>query len=151
MGDIKRILVAIRLSKYDSKAVHYAVALARTSGAELYLLHVVYDPFGLKGWNLPVPNLDEDYRRELDKAKKGLDRMIAAERAKGLPIKELIKEGEPAKQILQTIMEEQVDVLVLLAHEEGKVDHFFFGHTYDEIIKKLPCSIFLVKKEVKFT
>ncbi len=150
MEDVKRILVAIRLSKYDGKAVHYAASLARTCGAELYLLHVIYDPFGIKGWNLPVPNLEEDYRREIEKAKKGLDQMIAAERASGLPIQELIREGEPAKQIMQTVQDEQIDVLVLLAHEEGKLDHLIFGHTYDEIIKKLPCSIFLVKKELTF-
>jgi nucleotide-binding universal stress UspA family protein len=37
--------------------------------------------------------------------------------------------------------------LIMLAHEEGRMEHFLFGRSNEELIRQLPCSIFLVKKE----
>ena len=150
MQDIKRILVASRMTKFDRKALQFGISLAKQFNAELFVIHVVHDPFGLEGWNLPVPNLEADYLRELQKAKKSLDDMIAQERAGGLGIKELVREGEPVQEILRVVKEEKIDLLILLAHEEGKLEHFLFGHANDQIVHKLPCTILLVKKEVNF-
>ena len=150
MEDIRRILVASRMTKFDRKAVHYGASLAKKYEAELYLIHVLHDPFGIEGWNLPVPSLSADYQREIQKAKKMLDEMIAQERAKGISVKELIKEGEPAEVILKTIKEERIDLLIMLAHEEGKLEHFLWGRTNQDIIRLMPCSVLLIKKEIKF-
>jgi nucleotide-binding universal stress UspA family protein len=35
----------------------------------------------------------------------------------------------------------------MLAHEEGHLEHFLFGRSNEEIIRKMPCSVLLVKKE----
>ncbi len=150
MDDIKRILVVSRMTKFDRKALHYGVSLARRYGAELYLLYVMHDPFGTEGWNLPFPSLDEDYNRELKKARAMLDQMVEEERAKGLGVKEMIREGEPSKEVLHVVEQEKIDLLIMLASEEGKIEHFFFGRSNDEIIRKVPCSIMLVKKEIRW-
>ncbi|MBP1740950.1 MAG: usp-3, partial [Deltaproteobacteria bacterium] len=92
MEHINRILVVARSTKYCHKAVHYGVSLARKYGAELSILHVIHNPFGLAGWNLPLayrPDLEEEYNRMCRAAKRDLDRLIADEKATGLPIKEL--------------------------------------------------------------
>jgi nucleotide-binding universal stress UspA family protein len=138
------------MTKFDRKAVHYGVSLAKALGAELYLIHVLHDPFGTEGWNLPVPSLNEDYKREVRKAKEGLDRMVEQEKAGGLNVREIVKEGKPSDVILRTIEEEKIDLVILLAHEEGKLEHFLFGHTNDEIMSKIPCSVLFVKKEIRF-
>ncbi len=150
MEDIKRILVASRMTKFDRKAVQYGASLARMNGAELYVIHAIHNPFGTEGWNLPVPSLASDYERELQKAKKMLDEMVANERASGLNVKELVKEGDPTEVILKTISEEHIDLLIMLAHEEGKLEHFLFGRSNNEIIRRMPCSILLIKKELKY-
>ncbi len=150
MDNIKRILVASRMTKFDRKAVHYGVSLAKKYGAELYLIHVLHDPFGIEGWNLPMPSLEADYRREIQKAKKGLDEMVAHERAEGLGVKEIVGEGDPTHVILKTVQEERIDLLIMMAHEEGKIEHFLWGRSNDEIIRKMPCSVLLIKKEIKF-
>jgi universal stress protein A len=150
MDDIKRILVASRMTKFDRKAVHYGVSLAKMYGAELYLIHVLHDPFGIEGWNLPMPSLEADYQKEIQKAKKGLDEMVTRERAQGLGVKELVREGDPTDLILKTVREEHIDLLIMMAHEEGKIEHFLWGRSNNEIIRNMPCSILLIKKEVKF-
>jgi len=31
------------------------------------------------------------------------------------------------------------------AHEEGRLEHYMFGRTVEELTRKMPCSILLVK------
>ncbi len=147
MEDVKKILVVSRMTTYCREAVHYGITLARKYGAELIVIHVVHNPFGLKGWNLPTISLEEEYLKILKDAKADLDRIIRKEKGTGVPVKELIKEGDPTEEILKTVREEKIDLLIMLAHEEGRLEYFLFGRSNEELIRKMPCSMLLVKKE----
>ena len=147
MEDIKRILVVSRSTKECRKTVHYGVSLSRKYEAELCVMHVVHDPLMFGGWNLPIPSLEEEYRKMLKESKEELNAMIKKEKSKGVTIKELIKEGKPAEVVLSAVKEENIDLLIMLAHEEGRLEHFLFGRSNEEIIRAMPCSILLVKKE----
>ena len=142
MENMKRILVVSRDTKYCGTAVHYGVSLARKYGAELSVLHVADDSSSsLGGYK------EEEHQRLLLEIQKKLTATIAAENDQGLKIKEWVKEGEPAAEIFKVIEEEQIDLLILLAHAEGRLEHLLFGRSNDEILRKMPCSILLVKKE----
>ncbi len=145
MEDINRILVVSRKTTYCRLAVHYGISLSKKYGASLYVIHVVHNPFGLEGWNLPP--LVQNYPLLLQKSKEDIDAAINTEREKGMEIKEVIREGDPTEVILHVIKEENIDLLVMLAHEEGRMEHFLFGISNEELIRRMPCSIFLVKKE----
>jgi nucleotide-binding universal stress UspA family protein len=147
MEDVKRILVVSRDTKYDRKAVHYGVSLSRKYGAELYVIHVVHDPFIFGGWNLPIPSLQEEYKKLLKEAREELHSIINSEKKKGMSIKELIREGDPTVELFKAVKGEGIDLLILLTHEEGHLEHFLFGRSNEEIIRKMPCSVLLVKKE----
>lgn len=147
MEDIKRILVVSRTTKHCRKAVHYGVSMSQKCGAELYVIHVVHDPFIFGKWNLPVPSLEEEYKKTLDQARKELDMVIDQEKAKGVNIKELVMEGKPTEEILKAVKKEKIDLLIMLAHEEGRFEHFLFGRSNDEIFRKLPCSVLMIKNE----
>ncbi|RII26023.1 MAG: universal stress protein [Geobacter sp.] len=149
MEEYKRILVVSRMSKYCREAVHYGVSLARKYDAELSILHVVHNPFGLEGWNLPMVSLEQEYKKLLEETKADLDRIIREEKAKGLSIKELIKNGDPTEEVLKTVKEEKIDLLILLAHEEWRLEHFLFGRSNEELVRRMPCSILFVKNEPK--
>ena len=86
MEDVKRILVVSSMTKASKKAIHYGVSLSKKYGTELYVLHVVYHPFGfdLEGWNLPIPSLEEEYKRIIKEAKGELDAVINQEKKKGI-------------------------------------------------------------------
>lgn len=147
MDDIKRILVVSRMTRYCRKAVHYGVSLSQKYGAQLIVVHVVFEPFIFGQWNLPFPSLAEEYKRTVAQAKKELDEIIRVEKKRGMDIKELIKEGRPTEEILKTVKEENIDLIIMLAHEEGHLEHFLFGRSNETIIQKMPCSVLLVKKE----
>jgi nucleotide-binding universal stress UspA family protein len=151
MEDIQRILVVTRSTKYCQKAVHYAVSLSKKYDAEIIVLHVIHNPFGLEGWNVPIisrRDLEEEYRKMFEEARAALDRIIDRERTNGLPIKELVVEGDPQKTIFEIVEKEKIDLLVMIAYEQGRIEHWLFGRGTDEIVRRMPCSVLLIEKKI---
>ena len=147
MQDVKRILVIARSTKHCHRTIHMAISLAKGFDAKLYVLHVVHDPFGLEGWNLPVPSFKHELENLMEKTKEELHEIIVKEREKGMPIEELVKNGEPYREIINIIESEEIDLLIMSSHQEGRLEHFLFGKTNDRIILDMPCSIMLVKSK----
>ena len=143
--DFKRILVVSRITNYCRRAVHHGISLARKYNAELTVLHIIHNPFGYEGFNVPMFSLEKDYEELIKNVKVELDRIIKEEKGKGLPVRELIREGDPAKEILKVVKEENIDLLVASHHEETRLEHFLFCQSNEELIRKMPCSIVLVK------
>jgi universal stress protein A len=152
MEKIKRILVLSRSTKSCGKAVRYGLSLAKKYDCEIYVLHIIHNPFGLEGWNVPIASLkelNEEYERIQKKAREDLNRMVEEGKAKGIPVQVMVREGHPNKELFQVIEDEKIDLLILLAHEEWRLEHILFGRANDEIIRRMPCSVMLVKQEPK--
>lgn len=147
MNEYKRILVVSRMIQSSQKAIQVGVSLAQKFGAELFVIHSIYNPFGLRGWSMGHLSLEKEYAKILSDAREGLSDLVEAEKTKGMCIKEVVREGEPTEEILKAIKEEKIDLLVMLAHEEGHIEDLFFNRSNDELVRKMPCSILLVKKE----
>lgn len=147
MQEFKRILVVSRMIQSSRIVIQTGISLAQKYQAELYVIHSIHNPFGLKGWSLGHLSLKNEYEKILVDAKEHLSALIAAEKAKGISIKELIREGEPTEEILKTIAAERIDLLVLLAHQEDRLEDLFFNRSNDELTRRMPCSIMLVKQE----
>ena len=152
MEEIKRILVLSRSTKHCGKAVKYGLSLAKQYKCELYVLHIIHNPFGLEGWNVPIislKELNEEYEKMQQEARADLDRMVEEGKAEGISVQVMVKEGHPNKELFNVIKDEKIDLLILLAHEEWRLEHVLFGRANDEIIRRMPCSVMLVKQEPK--
>lgn len=148
MKQINNILVVCKLIGNLKLAARYGASLSKRFGASLTIIHVVHNPYkGAERSNLPLPDLDEDYQNLLKNSRKHIDEVIEGERESGVPIEVIIREGKPAEQILSLIREKHIDLLVITAHKEGRIEHFFFGDYDDELIRLMPCHILLVKLE----
>lgn len=145
MEGIHRILVVSRLTRYCRKAVRFGVSLAQQYGAELAVLHVVENPFN-KGWNLPTIHYEDQYKKEMARVKAELEDIVNSEKKKGMTIREFIEEGDPNEEILKTLDRERIDLVILPAHEEGRLEHFLYGRGIDSLIRRMPCSILLVRE-----
>ena len=149
MGDINRILVVSRSTKHPQKAVLYGVSLAQKYGAELFVVHVRHNPFRLEGWNFGIPSLQEEYERLQQTFREDIDHILATKEAQGLAVKAVIREGRAVAEIISMVEEENIDLLIMSAHEEGHIEHFLFGRDNEELLRKMPCPILLVKKEAQ--
>ena len=150
MEKIKHILVVSRLSQYCREAVGIGISLAKKYDSQLSVLHLVSNPVSMEALNAPLPFPDgrhKSYASIQEEVREELDKILKEEISAGLPIKILIKEGRPIDEIVQTVKEEGIDLLVLLAHEEGRLEHLLFGRDNDAVIRRMPCSILMVKRE----
>lgn len=150
MKEFKQILVVNRLSQYTRDAVRYGVALANTFQAELSILRVITNPVDMEAVNAPALFIKgeeyKDYRTLQEQYQEDLDRAIRAETAGAFPVRGLVTDREPFREITNMVREEKYDLLVILAHEEGRLEHMLFGEN-ERLIRTLPCSILLMKHE----
>ena len=140
-------------TKHCFNAVQWGIHFARNFNAELFVNHIMHDPFGLEGWNLPISSakaIEDEYSKMLQKEKDALRHYIETENTDGLSIEESIVEGEPVNEISKFIKEKQIDLLIMTAHEQGHIEHFLSGHEIRELVRRMPCSVFLVRRELEY-
>ncbi len=151
MAEFNHILVVSRSTKHCQKAIYYGISLAKKYGAELSIYHSLHDPLGMWEWDLLIPyerTMREEYKKAQQKAKEEIDKIIIAEKAQCMPVKEFIRKGDLSDEILRIVEEEKIDLIVMLAHERRRLEHHLFDLDIEQIILKMPCSILLVKSEL---
>ncbi|MGD0586553.1 MAG: universal stress protein [Oryzomonas sp.] len=149
MGNFRNILVISRMIPYSREAIKVGISLARKYDAKLLVLHLVSNPVDLLALNAPGLFPEEQYKNYMDscqEAKEQLDKVIKQEVRDGLPIRELISDRNPVEEVVKVVKKEKIDLILLSAHEEGRLEHALFGGENDAILRKMPCSILLVKK-----
>lgn len=150
MKSFSRILVISRLIPYSRKAIALGVSLARRHDAELFVLHLVSHPVDMMALNAPGQFPDEEYKKyndSLQEAKELLNTVIEQEKQDEGSIKELVSDRDSVEEIERVVSEEKIDLIIMSAHEEGRIEHALFGGENDTIVRRMPCSILLVKNE----
>ncbi len=144
MEQIRSILVVSRMTRETRKVIHYGIELARITGAQLNVVHIMYDPF-LHGWNLPMISTGEEFKRDMQRTKRELDQLIAAERENGVVVDDSVAEGRPAEEIARTVREKAIDLTLLNAHGNSRLDRITSGFSLEEIMEKVPSSVLFIK------
>jgi universal stress protein A len=143
---VQRILVVCRSTSHCRKVVHTGISLAQKYSAKLFVLHVSHDPFSLEGWSPLTGTFHEEYLKLIEKNKNDLHKIVEKEKSQGIAITEFVREEKPLGEIMKVVESEKIDLMIMLAHEEGRIEHFLFGRTNEAILRKIPCSVLLVKQ-----
>jgi nucleotide-binding universal stress UspA family protein len=151
MSEIKHILLIIRLSQYCRDALRSGIMLAKKFDAKLTVLRLVSNPVDMEAVNSPALLFKDDEHKKfltiLQEATEELDRMIRIETRGRFQLKQIVTDKDPVKEIIRVSKEDKSDLIVVLAHEEGILEHALVGRDIHKLIRKLPCSILLVKRE----
>jgi nucleotide-binding universal stress UspA family protein len=134
---------------YSLKAIKFGISLARKYDANIMVLHLVSNPVDMMAVNAPGKLPGEQYKMYMNshqEAQEHLEKFIKQEIQGGFPIKELVSDGNPIHEIVKVVTEEKIALILVSAHEEGRLEHALFGGENDAIVRKMPCSILLVKK-----
>jgi universal stress protein A len=144
MSELQRILVVTRMSTYCREAIRLGISLARKYEAKLTVLHVMYNPF--EHLNMPMMSMEEEHRKDMARERQRLEAVIARERGEGMAITEIVREAAPLEEIVATVTEGDIDLVVLHAHRDRHWEHFLYGYSNGELVRRMPCSIFLVRQ-----
>ena len=151
--EIKNILVAVDGSATSDKALDFAVALSEKFGASLTVLNVSealtigvvsieQAPSLGVGANLPVnsKNFKAIHEQILSKS---IDR--AKINSPTLAISSVLREGDPALEIVSLAKEGGFDVVVVGHEGMGKVREFFVGSVAEKVVHLAPCPVVIVR------
>jgi nucleotide-binding universal stress UspA family protein len=139
---LSRILVPVVFSERCELAARYGAALARRFGSEIVLLHV----FNMPSMAFPSP---EGYaippQTEIDawvnRSRERLEQFLAPE-WDGLPVRRLMSEGDPAREIVRCSQVEQCELIVMPTHGYGPFRRFLLGSVTAKVLHDATCAVF---------
>jgi nucleotide-binding universal stress UspA family protein len=76
-----------------------------------------------------------------------LKAVIDNQQREGLTVESLIREGDPVTEIIKVIQEENIDLLIVPAHEEERIEHLLFGKVNHKLVRQMPCSILFFRQQ----
>jgi nucleotide-binding universal stress UspA family protein len=142
MIEIQKILVPTDFSEYSQHAVKYAVALAQSFKAKLYVVHV-WDQSIAVG---PTETFHTEIWVEAEKSEKErLNQATQRLRTEGIDAEPVFVSGTAYIEIVKTAKELDVDLITLATHGRTGLSHLVFGSTAEKIIRLAPCPVLVVK------
>ncbi len=155
---IQKILYATDLSENARYAFGYAAALANGLNADITVIYVI-DELSGTGKSLLLDYLGEDKWKELHEHKRSEYQKTIQQRLRefceevqgGLDdcrvafSRSVIREGNPAEEILQEIADGEYDMVVMGTHGRGMVSNAFMGNTARRVVRRSTAPVTVVR------
>jgi nucleotide-binding universal stress UspA family protein len=138
-----KILVPLDFSDDSARALRYAVAVARTTGAKLVLVTVVEDRFPypeLFAWDHPN---EEFYKTLRERALKHMEDLLQGQ-ASGLAVERVVVKGRPRNEIVAVAADVQADLVVIARHGSSGLRTAFMGSTTEAVLRQSHCPVLLL-------
>ena len=137
----KKILVPTDGSEFAKKAQKHALFLAGVSGAEIIAVSVTENNF-VNGLPLDdeVYQLNQILKERSEENLKEFDELNEDD----LEITHVVREGSPARVILEVAEEEDVDLIVMGSSGKSGFDRFIMGSVADKVVNSAKCAVLVV-------
>jgi nucleotide-binding universal stress UspA family protein len=129
LGAIRRILCPVNYTSLAKSALEYARELAERTGAELILIHIAEQSTQGQG---------------LDEARRALCDWVASDVRERCSVKEVVRPGNSAEQIVAEAKSSGADLVVIGAQPRESLGTMLFGSTTEAVIRGAPCPVFSV-------
>lgn len=150
----RRILVATDFSESSTAALNHGIALARTFGARLHVLHAagrqdvqvmverqrVIDQF-LQ--DATPPDTHHNAAREL------MEDLLSPEDRSSIETEFVLRACGPAGpsgEIVRYAEERQLDLIIVGTHGRGMLGHLLVGSVAERVIRMAPCPVLTVRQ-----
>jgi nucleotide-binding universal stress UspA family protein len=125
---IRRVLCPVNYSPSSQTALEHAAALAAKTGAELIIAHIEENP----GGNNEQASLQH------------LCKWVPANIRAHCAVKEVVKQGGAAEQIIEEAEKSQADILVIGAQLRSLLGAVLLGSTTELVIRSASCPVLSV-------
>lgn len=142
----RRVLHPTDFSKASNAAFARSLAEARSSRAELVLLHVLTPVIVGVGEGYVTPSVYDQMNTSARAwARKQLDRLVARARTAKVRARGLLLEGVPHEQIVRAAKRQRTDMMVLGTHGRTGIARFFLGSVAARVTAMAPCPVLTVR------
>jgi nucleotide-binding universal stress UspA family protein len=146
MSRIRRILHPTDFSRASGAAFRKALDLAKTSKAELLVVHVLAPTVPMVGDAYVSPEVYEDLAASARAhGKKNLDALVAKAKNAEVRAKSVLLEGVPHEQIARTARRQRADLVVMGTHGRTGLAKLFLGSVAGRVIAIAPCPVMTVR------
>jgi len=135
MKRIERILCPVDFSETSTKALEYAERVARSTGAELVLLHVfdVYEDLGMLGQQVPADATLPDKLQAIGPS------------VPDVRVERVLHGGPPAEVICWMAQNRHCDLIVMGTHGRGGLAHLFLGSVAEHVLRHARSPVVVVR------
>lgn len=150
---MKKILVPVDFSKPAINAADVAADIARKSGAQLILLHVIEE---ISGSSINVegetgtgePWEDKVFTVKLiDKAKKQMAKFLEDPRFEGVRTKAELRMGTPYHGMNSIIVDRKVDLVVMGTSGKTDLENMIIGSNTEKVVRTAHCPVLTVQNK----
>jgi len=166
----KNILVPVDFSAQSERALQDAVEVAKQSGAQIFVLHVIannlvqcIDDYCLNddlvkqmGASRSAQSTDdyavtETMVKQIDTLleKRSHEMMTALigkiPGTKQVKLTAEIKKGVPYQKILEEQKKKSIDMIIIPPHGKAGIKEFFLGSTVDKVVNQAGCTVVVAK------
>ncbi len=152
MNTINKIMVVIDGTPQSMTASFYSIYLSKLLDAQLYAIYVINEKAlnELLKAHIFIEEEKIDYEKEmLEDAEKYLNQVQSNAEAKGIYVKKIIKKGIVHEEVIKTIVEENIDIVVIgelrkmISVREAAYDEM------ERIMRESKCVVLIVKNKEK--
>jgi len=155
---MKKVLIALDYDPTAQKVAETGVALAKTMGAEVILLHVISDPvfyssaeyspiMGFTGFMNMGPMQLESVDGLINASQHFLDK--SKHHLGDVKIQTLVKEGDFAESILLAAKESDADIIVMGSHSRKWLENIVMGSVTENVLRHTSLPLFIVPTKLK--
>lgn len=154
-----KILVPIDGSPEATKALDFAISLAKAYEATLAIIHVIQLPAAwplYTAWRIPTPASYDTVRDEQQTYRKAIEIIetngksilaVAEEKAKaaGLKTEKILETGHAADRIVTAASEREYDLIVIGNRGNSGIKEALLGSVSSHVSQHAKCSVLIVR------
>jgi len=145
MPEVKKILLPVVFSEYDTLAADYARQWAGCTGAEVDLVHVTPDLDFFMGHEAALQSIHKDFKGYEKEVAEKLMHAFAEKVLPGVSIRSrVVLRGNAADEILRYARENDIQMIVMATHCRKGLESMFVGSVAERVIKKAHCPVLAV-------
>jgi len=150
---MKKILVPTDFSKTSVTALEVATEIAKKSGAEITLLHVVEEAtpssYNITGeWQTNEDWSDKLFTLKLlEKAKGQLEKLVLDPRFSAVKVNGELRLGNAYHGMRTIITENKVDLVVMGTSGKSKLEEMIIGSNTERVVRHSKCPVLSVHKK----
>ncbi len=133
------ILVPVDGSEWSRAAADIAFQLVRSYGSRLEVVSVADVPSHLYG--LSISAADQMILR----ARQYLERITCEAEARGIEANSVLREGEPAKILIELVHNQASDLIIMGSHGRTGLTRLLMGSVTERVVHNSPCPILVVR------
>lgn len=147
---LKRVLVPLDSSDFGEAALPHAEELARMSGAEILLVHVVtpqhYEITLAESRSIHLSKLSQEYLEHAKAAANDyLGSIVKSLSANNIAARAFVEVGSPADRIIFRAKEEHVDLIALSTRGRSGIGLTVMGSVANKVVHSADIPVLLVK------